>query len=418
MRRAITNTLMKAIPGILEAAEDPSVDIRDTTLRGFVLRARRTGIHTYRVQYGRGRWYTVGTSDRWTPMQARDEAKRILADVTRGIDPMAAKRAAKAHSLQSFMDDVYGPWANTHLKTGEAIVARIGSCFLGTGQAPKSELADKKLGEITPWLVEKWRSARLKAGKKPATVNRDIGALKSALAKASEWGHLEEQPLKSVKPAKVDSKGVVRFLSTDEESRLRKALRARDQRIRDGRASANQWRKDRGYAPLPDLTGATYADRLEPLVVVALSTGARKGELYDLHWGDVDLERAFLTVQGATAKSGATRHLPLNSEALATLKGWRKQNGGPGPGSLVFPGRDGERLDNNRRSWAGVLAAAGITDFRWHDLRHTFASKLVMAGVDLNTVRELLGHGDIAMTLRYAHLAPEHGAAAVERLVS
>ena len=84
---------------------------------------------------------------------------------------------------------------------------------------------------------------------------------------------------------------------------------------------------------------------------------------------------------------------------------------------LVFPGKNGKRFNNIRRSWAGVLDAAKISGFRLHDLRHTFASRLVMAGVDLNTVRELLGHSDYSMTLRYAHLAPEHKAAAVARLV-
>ena len=99
---------------------------------------------------------------------------------------------------------------------------------------------------------------------------------------------------------------------------------------------------------------------------------------------------------------------------MAALQGWRDQTMSDG---LVFPGKNGERFNNIRRSWAGVLEAAGISGFRLHDLRHTFASRLVMAGVDLNTVRELLGHSDYAMTLRYAHLAPEHKAAAVARLV-
>jgi integrase len=97
------------------------------------------------------------------------------------------------------------------------------------------------------------------------------------------------------------------------------------------------------------------------------------------------------------------------------LHGWRDQasdNEG-----LVFPGRNGGALNNVRRSWEGALRVAGIKRFRWHDLRHTFASKLVMAGVDLNTVRELLGHSDYKMTQRYSHLAPEHKAAAVAKLV-
>jgi integrase len=75
-------------------------------------------------------------------------------------------------------------------------------------------------------------------------------------------------------------------------------------------------------------------------------------------------------------------------------------------------------LDDVKKSWYPVVKAAKLTGFRFHDLRHTFASKLVMLGIDLNTVRELLGHSDIKMTLRYAHLAPEHKAAAVAKLVS
>jgi integrase len=118
-------------------------------------------------------------------------------------------------------------------------------------------------------------------------------------------------------------------------------------------------------------------------------------------------------VEGATAKSGQTRHIPLNAEALSVLSQWRDQTKAEG---LVFPGKDDSRLDNVRKSWAGVLNAANITGFRWHDLRHDFASKLVMAGVPLNTVRDLLGHVDLATTLRYAHLAPDYRAQAVGML--
>jgi integrase len=149
------------------------------------------------------------------------------------------------------------------------------------------------------------------------------------------------------------------------------------------------------------------------MVVLSLNTGLRRGEVFSLTWNCVSFQTKTLTVEGATAKSGQTRHIPLNAEALSVLSQWRDQTKAEG---LVFPGKDDSRLDNVRKSWAGVLNAANITGFRWHDLRHDFASKLVMAGVPLNTVRDLLGHVDLATTLRYAHLAPDYRAQAVGML--
>jgi len=137
----------------------------------------------------------------------------------------------------------------------------------------------------------------------------------------------------------------------------------------------------------------------------------RRGEVFNLTWADIDLKNKIITVEGATSKSGQTRHIPINKELLETMTNWKQQSGSKG---FVFPGKDGNRLDNVKKSWDGLLTLAKIDGFRWHDLRHTFASKLVMAGVPLNTVRELLGHSDLAMTLRYAHLAPDSKAAAVE----
>ena len=148
-----------------------------------------------------------------------------------------------------------------------------------------------------------------------------------------------------------------------------------------------------------------------------LNTGLRRGELLQLQWGDVDLHRRLLTVRGEGAKTGQTRHVPLNSEIVGVLKTWAPCSGEPS--GFVLSGRDATvPLTGARKAWRGVLREARISSFRFHDLRHTFASKLAMAGVDLNTVRELLGHRKISMTLRYAHLAPEHKADAVERLVA
>ena len=97
---------------------------------------------------------------------------------------------------------------------------------------------------------------------------------------------------------------------------------------------------------------------------------------------------------------------------MTALKNWQRVT----RGARVFPGSSDKPISYTKTAWLRVLRQAKIDNFRWHDLRHTFASNLVMAGVDLNTVRELLGHSDIAMTLRYAHLASEHKAAAVQKL--
>jgi integrase len=130
----------------------------------------------------------------------------------------------------------------------------------------------------------------------------------------------------------------------------------------------------------------------------------------------VDLAQCRVTVRGASAKSGLTRYVPLNTDARDVLRAWRRE-GSDGADDLVFPGPQGERMFSLKTAWQKIATTAKLDGFTFHDLRHTFASKLVQAGVDLNTVRELLGHADIKMTLRYSHLAPEHKAAAVAKLV-
>ena len=196
---------------------------------------------------------------------------------------------------------------------------------------------------------------------------------------------------------------------------LRTALIDRDERIKVERHKANEWRRIRSYGGLPDLRAVPFADHLRPMVLLSMNTGLRRGELFQLTWRCVDFDNAQLAVIGKTAKRLKTRYVPLNKEALGVLRGWQSQR--PDSNSLVFPGKDGKSFNNTKKAWAGLLQQAQITASRWHDLRHHFASKLVMAAVDLNTVRELLGHSDIKITLRYAHLAPEHKAAAVARLV-
>ncbi|MNL25058.1 Tyrosine recombinase XerD [compost metagenome] len=238
-----------------------------------------------------------------------------------------------------------------------------------------------------------------------------MGTISGVFSRAVDWNYLEASPLDKVKALKVDAKGRIRYLSKDEAKALREALDAREERMRVERDSANQWRAERRREPMADLRALAFSDHLKPMVVLSLNTGLRRGELFNLRWPHVNLQAKTLTVAGEGAKTTETRHIPLNAEALATLQVWKKQGD---TGGYVFPGQDGERMTDVKTAWLELLKNAGIEDFRWHDMRHDFASRLVMAGVPLNTVRDLLGHSDIKMTLRYAHLAPDSKAAAVE----
>jgi len=389
----------------LKPQEKP-FEVRDMRLKGFLLRVQPSGNMTYIVQYRRGKRITLGSAEILEPTEARTEAKKILGDVMRGVDPEAVTFEKKDRTLATFLDDEYGPWAGVHLKTAEATLARIRTTF--------SRLLNEDLEEIDPRAIERWKTKRLKAGRKPSTVNRDLVCLKAALSKAVEWGILDVHPIAKVKLSKVDNNKQPRYLSKDEAVRLVKALDSREDRIRAERASANKWRAERKVPLLPSLQNAAFADHLKLMVLLSLYTGLRRGELFNLTWRDVDLELGNLTVQGGGAKSGKTRHVPLNETAKQLLLDWKACTSETN--KFVFTSKNGARFNNVNTSWKEVLKNAEIENFRWHDMRHTFASWLVMAIVDLNTVRELLGHSDLKMTLRYAHLAPEHKAAAVSNL--
>lgn len=261
--------------------------------------------------------------------------------------------------------------------------------------------------------VDQWRTNKLKTGCSTQTINRDVATLKAAISKAVEWDVIESNPLSKLKLFKVDTSSKIRYLEPHEENRLRLSLHEREKRLILNRDSANEWRRERSYDLKPSLSTELFADYLLPMFLISINTGIRQGELFSLHWENIDFTKKILTVAGSFSKNGKTRHVPLNKEAFNTLTKWYQCSQSSG---LVFPSKNTKRFNNIHKSWQNTLKQAQIENFRWHDLRHHFASRLVMAGVDLNTVRELLGHSDIKMTLRYAHLAPEHKAAAVAKL--
>ncbi|MFO1259085.1 MAG: site-specific integrase [Gammaproteobacteria bacterium] len=392
-------------------SKEVDFELYDTDLNGFYLKVYPSGAKIFFVRYrlpdGRRCKFKIGRADALTNIEAREQAKKILGEVAIGKDPKAASyiQENKIPTLRQFITEQYQSWCEAHLQCPERQLSKL---------LKFTDFLQISLNEINPQKVEKWRSVCLKNGNAPATVNRNLVVLRSVLSKAVQWSVLDVHPLSKLKQLKVDRSPNIRYLTEDEEYRLRIALDERESRLRTERDSANAWRLERGYELFPDLSQQPFADYLKPLVLLSLNTGARQGELFRMHWNDIDFDRKSLALIMRGKRKSYTRHIPLNREAYEVLIGWRKMQ--LESNKLVFPSKNGEKLDNIQSSWENLKKHARIVNFRWHDMRHHFASRLVMNGIPLNTVRELLGHTNVEMTLRYAHLAPEQKERAVATL--
>jgi len=238
----------------------------------------------------------------------------------------------------------------------------------------KPFFAGKYLHEITPLDMEKYKRGR-QGQVSNATVNREVACLKHIFTKAIEWGIVQKNPGRKVK------------LLRERNTRLRYLDEKEIRRLYDA-----------------------CAEHLKPIVIMALNTGMRKEEILSLKWKDLNFPSRIIHI--LDTKNGESREIPMNDIVYRALLAAREEADSP----WVFCKKNGERYGNVRKSFEGARKRAGIADFRFHDLRHTFASHLVMAGVDLKTVQELLGHKSFEMTLRYAHLSPEHKKAALDTL--
>jgi integrase len=404
----VQSKLTKRVADSLAPAARP-YQCHDTEIRGFLLRIQPSGQKSWYFEYrnreGRRLRYLIGSYAKVSAEGARSLAKAAAADAAAGVDLQARKKEqriagqrAKEGRLKAFLDDRYEPWVKAHLKSGPFSVKRIRADF--------KDWLERPMSEINSWLVGTWVRDQAKGGKRPSTIRRDVQRLQAALSKAVEWKILDHHPFPGVKLPRIDRRGRVRYLSDAEEAALRKALVDRETALREARDRFNSWRETRGIARLPT-RDQTFADHLRPIVLIALNTGLRRGELFNLRWRDIDTASKWLTVRGDSSKSGQTREVPLNDEALTVLCSWRQQSPESDDSALVFPGDEGASLTRIDKSWRGVTTRANLKDFRFHDLRHHFASRLVQAGTDLYTVKELLGHSDLAMVQRYGHLDRE-----------
>jgi integrase len=253
----------------------------------------------------------------------------------------------------------------------------------------KRQIGDVLLSELTPVLISEHRELLSqtetirKTKKSNATVNRYLAALSTAISTAiNEWGWMEDNILRKVSKLK-EPRGRVRYFSDEERERFLLACKE------------------------------SHNSDLYNAVILALSTGGRKIEIWGLSWKDVDLKNGFITFE--ETKNDEPRSVPLQGHALELML--ERSKVPRIDTDLVFPSRvDQQKHFDFRRPFQMALKTAQIEDFRWHDLRHCAASYLVMAGVDMRTVAEILGHKTLQMTQRYTHLSPEHLKDAVAKM--
>jgi len=242
-------------------------------------------------------------------------------------------------------------------------------------KALKPFLGGHRLADISPFLIEKYKRNRKEQGRSEVTINRELAFLKNLFTMAMKWGKASENPVSQVRFFREDN-GRTRVVTDGEEARLL--------------ACCNPY--------------------LRPLVVTALHTGFRKSELLALRWEHVDFRHHLITVEAAYAKNGETRGIPMTATLTETLRTLQDE---VEPSAPVFRTHEGTPYRHIAKVFGAACRRAGLTDVTFHDLRHTFASRLVMAGVDLPTVQALMGHKTIAMTMRYTHLAPGHKRTAI-----
>jgi integrase len=250
------------------------------------------------------------------------------------------------------------------------IIATLTNCF-----------GRYRISDLTAEDAERFKSNRSRHVK-PATVNRELTVLKSMFSKAVEWDLLISSPFKGVRYLRVPSH-IERVLTLDEEQKLLSAC------------------------------GEVRTPYLKDVITLALNTGMRKSELLGLEWSQIDLDHRRIRLLNGKSKS-AERIIPMNSKVQALLSNLAQTR----DSELVFSSyrKIGAGVSDLKKGFSTAVRLAGIKHVRFHDLRHTFATRLVQAGVDLITVQQLLGHARITMTARYAHSASDTKIAAVARL--
>ena len=329
---------------------------------------------------------------RLLPSEWKKERETVSIE---GVDPSKinredAKKALsirKAEIAQGNFDIVqtitktilFEKFVNTFIEDYSKVNKKSWSRDITSCRALSTYFGGKKLTEITPWQVDKYKSNRLKCISRlnrpisKATINRELACLKTMLSFAVGKGWLKSNPLSGYK------------LYKERPNKIRVVTEAEFKMVYE-----------------------TASEFLKTILITAYSTGMRRGEILNLKWENVDLEEKYILVEDS--KNDESRYIPINKQLNKALKSVKLKTS-----EYVFS-QKGEPVGSFKTAFNAAIKRSGVSRFTFHDLRHTFASNLVMKGVDLATVQELLGHKSIIMTKRYSHPTPEHKRKAVENL--
>ncbi|MFC2170269.1 tyrosine-type recombinase/integrase [Acidobacteriota bacterium] len=336
-------------------------------------------VYIRKTKEGKVRWYAEYYSERKRTReviknaQSRAEAVLYLQEkVAEAFNHVHGTQEKKPMSFLELSGCYLKDYAKLYKKSWKADLSRLETSL-------KPFFGRMKLNEISPFHIEKYRAERLGKGVSKSTINRELALMKKMYNLAIDWKFLTENPVNRIKFFSEKENFIERILTKEEEDRL---------------------------------LGVT-SDHLKPILIVALNTGMRKGEILNLKWRQIDLSKKFIKVE--KTKSERTRYISINSEVSNLLDKLRKERGKE---EFVFTNPEtGKPFADLKNAFRGACRRANIRKFRFHDLRHTFASRLVERGVNLITVKELLGHSTVKMTERYTHPNQSLKKNAVELLV-
>ena len=400
----ISKTLLKS--SVAQPGSKP-FELDDSRLPGFKLRIQPSGVRSYVIQWARGKRKTLARVGELTPSQAREKAEIVLANVRTGKPALRGLDSRAVPTLGEFIDGGYADRIQDAHKRPQQTLKRLKYCFAAFYGNPLTD-------DITADL-EAWKSSRLNAGASPSSVRRDLATLSGVYRRASRLKRKElgllANPVADVERPAIDTDVEPKSLSRDGEKVLRTALLERDTAAIQARERNNVNRQKLSKIPRRELL--YFADHLTPMVLLSINTGCRRGEMFALTWDRVDHKKRTISFSGSTTKNQRTRTVPLNDEAMLTLRQWQEQSARKN--GLVFPGPHGSEFTTIKTAWLALLRKAKVK-ITWHGLRHTFGTRLADAGVGLHTICALMGHSDIRITARYTRARDPAKRAAVDLL--